>query len=75
MQSVLSSSWLFKNIEIKIYITNILPVVLDGCETCLLTLRGESRLMVFENGVLRKTFGPKRDKVRVSGEGCIIRRL
>ena len=41
----------------------ILPVVLYGCETWLLTLREERRLRVFENRVLRRIFGPKRDKV------------
>jgi hypothetical protein len=34
-----------------------------GCETCSLTLREEHRLRVFENRVLRKIFGPKRDEV------------
>jgi hypothetical protein len=38
----------------------ILPVVLYGCETGLLTLRDECRLRVFENMVLRGIFGPKR---------------
>jgi hypothetical protein len=41
----------------------ILPVVLYGCETWSLTLREEHRLRVFENRVLRKVFGPKRNKV------------
>jgi hypothetical protein len=41
----------------------ILPVVLYGCETWSLTLREEHRLMVFENRVLRRIFGPKRDEV------------
>jgi hypothetical protein len=41
----------------------ILPVVLYGCETWSLTLREEHKLRVFENRVLRKTFGPKRDEV------------
>jgi hypothetical protein len=50
-------------INIKINRTIILPVVLHGCETWLLTLREERRLRVFENKVLRKIFGPKRDKV------------
>jgi len=40
-----------------------LPVVLYGCETWLLTLREERRLRVFENRVLRRIFGPKRDEV------------
>ena len=41
----------------------ILPVVLYGCETWSLTLREERRLRVFENRVLRRIFGPKRDEV------------
>jgi hypothetical protein len=41
----------------------ILPVVLYGCETWSLTLRKEHRLRVFENRVLRRIFGPKRDVV------------
>jgi hypothetical protein len=38
-------------------------VILYGCETWSLTLREEHRLRVFENKVLRRIFGPKRDKV------------
>jgi hypothetical protein len=45
----------------KIYKTIILPVVLYGCETWSLTLEDEHRLRVFENRVLRKIFGPKRE--------------
>jgi hypothetical protein len=41
----------------------ILPVVLYGSETWSLTLREEHRLRVFENRVLRRIFGPKRDEV------------
>jgi hypothetical protein len=40
-----------------------LPVVLCGCETWSLTLREEHRLRVFENRVLWRIFGPKRDEV------------
>ena len=40
-----------------------MPVVLYGCETWSLTLREERRLRVLENRVLRRIFGPKRDKV------------
>jgi hypothetical protein len=50
-------------VKIKIYKTIILPVVLYGCETLSLTLREEQRLKVFENRVLRKIFGLKRDDV------------
>ena len=49
--------------KVKIYRTIILPVVLYGCETWSLTLREERRLRVFENRVLRRIFGPKRDEV------------
>jgi hypothetical protein len=37
--------------------------VLYGCETWSLTLREENRLRVFENMVLRKIFGSKRNEV------------
>ena len=63
MQNLLSSSLLSKNLKIKIYRTVILPVVLCGFETWLLTLRGDSRLRVLENRVLRRIFGPNRDEV------------
>jgi hypothetical protein len=39
------------------------PVVLRGCENWSLTLSEEHRLRVFENMVLRRIFGPKRDEV------------
>jgi hypothetical protein len=55
---------LSKNVKIKIYRTLILPVVLYGCETWLLTLEEEHRLRVFENGVLRKISWPKRGEVK-----------
>ena len=60
VQNRLSSRLLSKNLKIKIYITIILPV-LYGCETWSLTLREESKLRVFENMVLRRIFGPRRD--------------
>jgi hypothetical protein len=59
----LSSHLLSSNVKVKIYKTIILPVVLYGCETWSLTLREENRQMVFENGILRRIFGPKRDEV------------
>jgi hypothetical protein len=60
---VLSSRLLSRNVKVKIYKNIILPVVLYGCETWALTLREEDRLRVFENRVLRRTIGPKRDEV------------
>ena len=65
VQNLLSSRLLSKNLKIKICRTIILPVVLYGCETWLVTLREERRLRVFDNRVLRRVFGPKRD---VTGE-------
>jgi hypothetical protein len=52
-----------KNLKITIYRSLILPVVLYGCEAWSLTLREERRLRVFENRVLRRVFGPKREEV------------
>jgi len=63
VQHLLSSCLLPKNLNIKIYRNIILPDVLYGCETWSLILREECRLMVFENRVLRRIFGPKRDEV------------
>jgi hypothetical protein len=63
VQNLLSSRFLSKNFKIKIHKTIILPVVLYGCETWSLTLRQEQRLGVFENRVLRRIFGRKRDEV------------
>jgi len=62
-QYLLSSSLLYKNLKIKIYRAIILPVVLYGCETWSLTLREERKLMMFEDRVLRRIFGPKRDEL------------
>jgi hypothetical protein len=66
----LSSSLLSRSVKVKIYKTIIVPVVLYGCETWSLTLREEHRLRVFENRVLRRIFGPKRDEV--TGEWSIL---
>ena len=47
------------------------------CEASSLPSREENRLMVLENGVLRKLFGPKKDEVtgdcrRVHNEGFML---
>ena len=74
MQNLLSFFLLPKNLKIKIYRTIIRPVVWYGCETWSLTLREEPRLSVFENRVLRRIFGPKKDEItgdwrRLQNEG------
>jgi hypothetical protein len=63
MQNLMSFSLLSKNYKIKIYRNIILPVVLYRCKTWSLTFTEEHRLRVFENRVLRRIFGPKRDEV------------
>ena len=52
-----------KNKKNKVHRTLILPIVWYGCGTSSLTLREERRLRVFENRMLRRIFGPKRDEV------------
>jgi hypothetical protein len=59
----LSSRLLWRSVKVKIYKTIVLPVVLYGCETWSLTLREEHTQRVFENRLLRRIFGPKRDEV------------
>jgi hypothetical protein len=63
VQNLLSFRLLLKNFKIRIYKTIILPVILYGCETWSLALREERRLRVFEDKVLRRIFGPKREEV------------
>jgi hypothetical protein len=63
VQNLLSSCLLSRNVKVKICKSIILPVVLYGCETWSLTLREEHRQRVFENRVLRRISGPKRDEV------------
>jgi hypothetical protein len=45
------------------FVIGLKEVVLYGCETWSLTLREGRRLRVFENRLLKKIFGPKRDEV------------
>jgi hypothetical protein len=59
---VSSSCLLSKNLKIKIHKTIILPVVLHKHETWSHT-KEKHRLRVFENRVLRRLFGCKREKV------------
>jgi hypothetical protein len=63
VQSLLSYHLLSRNIKVKIRKTIILLFVLYGYETWSVTLREQHRLKMFENRVLRRIFGPKRDEV------------
>jgi hypothetical protein len=58
----LSSRLISKNLKIKIYKTVILPIVLYGCKIWSFTSGKEHRLRAFENRVLRRIFGPKREE-------------
>jgi hypothetical protein len=60
-QNSLSSRLLFK--KIKIYRAIILPFVMYECETWSLALREENKLRVFENRMLRRIFGPRREEM------------
>jgi hypothetical protein len=63
VQNLLSSRLLSKNLRIRIYKTLISTLIPYECETWSLTLREEDILRVFENRVLRRMFGLKRDEV------------
>jgi hypothetical protein len=62
VQNLLSSRVISKNLNMKVYKTVIMLIVLCGCETWSLTFRATHRLKVFENKVLRKIFGPKKEE-------------
>jgi hypothetical protein len=72
VQNLLSSRLLFKILKIINMQAIILPVVLYGCESSCITLRGEHRLRVFDNRVLGRIFGPKREEVAGSWKDCIM---
>jgi hypothetical protein len=63
VQNLLSSHLHSKNLKLKLYKAIILPVFLYGCVTWYVTLRENHILRVFENGVLRRIFGSKREEV------------
>jgi len=62
--SILILSFNQKLDKIKKKTIIILPLVLNECESRSLTRRKERRLRMLENRVLRKKFGPMRDKVK-----------
>jgi len=66
VQKLLSSSLLSRS--------TIVSVGLYGCETWSLTLREEGKLRAFENMVLRRIFGPKRDEGRSQWPRSLRRR-
>jgi hypothetical protein len=73
VQSILSSNLVLKNSKIKVHNTVILLVVLYGCETWTVTLMENHKWRVFENRMLRRIFGPKKEKYQEAGEDYIMR--
>jgi hypothetical protein len=75
VQNLVFSTFLFKNTKIKVHRTLILPFVLYGYEIWSFTLRavGGHRLRVPESRMLRKIFGPKKDKVTAAVEVRMMR--
>ena len=69
VQSLLSSSLLSENVKIKICRTAVLSAVFYRCQN--VTLRDEHRLRLFENRVLQKMLGIKRDEITGSVEDCV----
>jgi hypothetical protein len=63
VQNLLSFRKLSKNVKVRIYRTIILPMVLYECETWSLIVSEDHKLRVFENRVLTRKFGPKKDGV------------
>jgi hypothetical protein len=51
----------------------VLPDVLQGCEVSSLTVREEHELRIFQNKLLKKIFGPKKEQK--NGENYIMRNL
>jgi hypothetical protein len=64
VQRLLSSRLLSKNVNIRKCKTIILPVSLYGCETWSPILRAQHRVRAFDNRVLWRIFGPKREEVK-----------
>jgi hypothetical protein len=54
-------------------INKTLSLVLCSCKTWSFTFREEQRLRLFENRVLRKIFGSKREEQQGNGEDCTMR--
>jgi len=60
--------WRFVKHRVRLHVLTVkhrdnLTLVLYGCETWFVTLKDKHKLMVFENRVLRRIFGPKREEV------------
>jgi hypothetical protein len=62
MLRLFRSSILTRATKVRIYKTIIRPVVTYGCETWVLNQSNKERLDIFERRILRKIYGPVRDR-------------
>ena len=79
-EKMLSPCLLYKKLKVNTYKTIMLPAVLYGSETWSLTLREQQMFRMFENNILRKIFGTKRNEIteewsclKLSYTHCILR--
>ena len=63
INDILRSNLISRATKLRAYTSIIRPIVVYGCETWRLTKQLESMLMVFENGILRRIYGPVRDEL------------
>ena len=59
---MLTSKLLTRNIELRLYLTLIRPVVTYGAETWAATESELQKLLIFERKILRKIYGPVKDR-------------
>jgi len=72
---ILSFSFLPKIIDIKLYRTIILPVVLYVLETWSVTLGEEHRQRLFFKNLLRKILGPRTTRYMETERDCVMGRV
>jgi hypothetical protein len=61
-QALFKSKLLSKKAKLKIYWTSVRPVITYACETWVLKKTIKQRLLVFERKILRRIFGPTKER-------------
>jgi hypothetical protein len=61
-QALFKSKLLSKNSKLKMYWTLMRPVVINTCEIWVITKTIKQKLLVFERKILRKIFGPTKER-------------
>ncbi|VVC41512.1 Endonuclease/exonuclease/phosphatase,Reverse transcriptase domain [Cinara cedri] len=67
MGNLLKSRILSKTLKVQLYVTLIRSIVLYGAQCWTVRKNDESKLMVFERKILRRTFGPYHDRKQLNG--------